>query len=138
MKKQRLRKSRGFVSVFVLVAMVGAVLIAMASLMRVTSHTRHAANDLSQPQVDLLVESAVDLAKVRLASQPQYDGETWQLDKTESGLRHAAKVTIQVEPNTDPQLRDMEVLVEFGDDSVAMLRDRRTLTISLPMSEQDK
>lgn len=133
---KRSHKPPGFVSVFVLVAMVAAVLIATASLMRVTSQSRHSASDLSRSQMDLLFEAAVDLTKSRLATKPQYDGETWQLEKADSGLRQAAKVIIKIEPNVDPKLRNVEIVVELGDNSVAMLRDRRTLTISLPKSEQ--
>ncbi|WDI44949.1 hypothetical protein [Bremerella sp. P1] len=137
MKQQRSCRPRGFVSVFVLVAMVGAVLIATASLVRVTSQSRHSARNASQPQVDLLFESAVDLAKSRLESQPQYDGETWQLNKADSGLRQSAKVVIEIESNTDPNLRNVEIVVELGDEPAATIRDRRTWTISLPASEQN-
>lgn len=137
MKQQRSCRPRGFVSVFVLVAMVGAVLIATASLVRVTSQSRHSARSASQPQVDLLFESAVDLAKSRLATQPQYDGETWQLNKADSGLRQAAKVVIEIKSNSDPNLRNVEIVVELGDEPAATIRDRRTWTISLPASEQN-
>ncbi|MBA2114577.1 hypothetical protein [Bremerella alba] len=133
--KPRSCKPSGFVSVFVLVAMVAAVLIATASLMRVASHSRHSATDLSRPQMDLLFEAAIELAKSRLAAQPEYDGESWQLVKADSGLRQAAKAIIKVEPDGDPKLRKLEIIVELGDDSVAMLRDQRTWTISLPASE---
>ncbi|PQO35762.1 hypothetical protein C5Y96_08910 [Blastopirellula marina] len=138
MNQPRLGKPKGFISVFVLVAMVGAVLIAMASLMRVASQSRQTANSVSQPQVDLLFEAALDLAKSRLAAQPQYDGETWQLDKADSRLRQPANVVINVEANTDPKLRDLEVIVNLGEDPSATIRDRRTWTISLPATEQSK
>ncbi|QDU77862.1 hypothetical protein Pan97_49410 [Bremerella volcania] len=136
MKQQQSCKPRGFVSVFVLVAMVGAVLIATASLMQVTAQSRHASNGVSQQQVDLLFEAAIELAKSRLASQPKYDGESWQIEKKDSGLRKAAQVIVKIESNTDPNFRNVEVVVELGDDPAATIRDRRTWTISLPMSEQ--
>lgn len=136
MTQLRSRKPNGFISVFVLVAMVAAVLIAMASLMRVTAQSRYTANSASQPQVDLLFEAAADLARSRLAAQPEYDGETWQVDKTENRLRQPASVVIKIESNTDPKVRNVEVIVELGDDSTATIRDRRTWTISLPTPEQ--
>ncbi|MEW4563450.1 hypothetical protein AB1K70_13040 [Bremerella sp. JC770] len=135
MSRKAPRRQSGFVSVFVLVAMVGAVLIATASLMRVTSQSRASVHGLSPAQVDLLFEAARDLASARLAEQPQYEGETWQLEKPDSGLRQAAQVIINIESNTDPNLRNVEVTVECGDNPVTMVRDRRTWTISLPTSE---
>lgn len=136
MRSQHACKSRGFVSVFVLVAMVGAVLIATASLMRVASQSRQASGNSSQLQVDLLVEAAHDLAQARLAVQPKYNGETWQLGEADSGLRQPAKVVIEIESNVDPQLRNVEVIIELGDDPATMIRDRKTWTISLPKPEQ--
>lgn len=133
----RPNRPRGFISVFVLVAMVAAVLIATASLMRVASQTRQSADVFSRPQVDLLFESAMDLTKSRLADRSQFDGESWQLNKADSGLRQAAKVIIKVESNADPKLRDVEIVVELGDDPKSAIRDRRTWTISLPESEQN-
>jgi len=129
------RGRRGFVSVFVLVAMVGAVLIATASLMRVTSQSRASVDGLSPTQVDLLFESARDLANTKLAEQPQYKGESWQFEKPASGLRQAAQIIIKIESNADPNLRNVEVTVEFGDNPATKTRDRKTWTISLPASE---
>ena len=136
MTTTRHSKSNGYVSVFVLVAMVGAVLIATASLMRVSTQSRHSIGQLSQSQTDLLFEAAIDLAKSRLASQPDYEGESWQLKKADSGLRQAAKIEVRVESNTDPEARNLEVTIEIGDELNAMFRDRRTWNISLPASEQ--
>lgn len=137
MNQPRSGKPKGFMSVFVLVAMVAAVLIASASLMRVTSQSRQTDRNMNRPQVDLLFEAAVDLAKSRLATQQEYSGETWQLDKADSGMRQSASVVINIESNTDPKLRDVEVIVELGEDPAATIRDRRTWTISLPASEQN-
>lgn len=137
MNQPRSGKPKGFMSVFVLVAMVAAVLIASASLMRVTSQSRQTDRNVNRPQVDLLFEAAVDLAKSRLATQQEYSGETWQLDKADSGMRQSASVVINIESNTDPKLRDVEVIVELGEDPAATIRDRRTWTISLPASEQN-
>lgn len=136
MRHQNSCKPRGFVSVFVLVAMVGAVLIATASLMRVASQSRQASGNSRHIQVDLLIEAAYDLVKSRLAVQPEYDGETWQLDEADSGLRQAATVTIEIETNADPKLRNVEIIVELGGESTAKIRDRKTWTIPLPLSEQ--
>lgn len=136
MRTIRLAKPKGYISVFVLVAMVGAVLIATASLMRVSAQSRHSLGQLSQSQTDLLFEAAVDLATSRLESQPDYEGESWQLEKADSGLRQLAKIEVKVEQNPDPKLRDVTVIVEFGDDLNTIIRDRRTWTISLPASEQ--
>ncbi|MFN3149583.1 hypothetical protein [Bremerella sp.] len=86
--------------------------------------------------MDLLIEAAYDLAKSRLAVQPEYDGETWQLDEADSGLRQAATVTIEIESNADPKLRNVEIIVELGGESTSKIRDRKTWTISLPLSEQ--
>jgi len=136
--KQALCQRRAFASVFVLVAMVAAVLIATASLMHVASQSRFSANGPSGPQMDLLFEAALDLAKSRLASQASYEGESWELDPTDNGLRQAAKIVIEVKPNEDAKLRDVKIDIDYGDDSVAVRRDQKTWTISLPQSEQNE
>ncbi len=137
MTRKRTDQPKGFISVFVLVAMVGAVLIAAASLMKVSAQSRYSMGQLSPSQVDLLMEAGLELAKSRLASQPGYEGESWQIETGESGLRQTAKVEVKVNSDTDPNVRSLEVIVEFGDDPDVVIRDRRTWTISLPTSEQN-
>ncbi|MEW4454742.1 hypothetical protein AB1L30_18905 [Bremerella sp. JC817] len=135
--KRSPRCRRGFVTVIVLVAMVAAVLIATASLSRVTTQTSSQRRNIDQSQVDLLAEAGISLAQVRLAQDAAYSGETWNLAAGAQGMKYPATVTIKTSESDQPSQRKVEVDVQLGDNPARTIRAKRTINLSLPESEQE-
>jgi len=93
------RRRRGLTSVAVLilllvVALIGAELVRLGVAYRDRSRSRG-----REVQADLLADAGVGRALARLASEPDYGGETWEIPPDVLG--EPALVTIRVEPAPD-------------------------------------
>jgi hypothetical protein len=74
-------------------------------------------------QAEWLVEAAVDRAAARLALDPDYSGETWQIADAALGARAAAVVVIEVRRTDDrPQGRIVHVQADYTRDGVRRAR----------------
>jgi type II secretory pathway pseudopilin PulG len=85
------------------VLLVTIVCIAMASLVLLSvlrlsvARQRGAEAEAWRVQAGWLAESALERAAARLAADPDYQGETWDLPTDRLGASHAAVVRIEVE-----------------------------------------
>ncbi|WP_146119029.1 hypothetical protein [Blastopirellula marina] len=119
----------------VLVAMAAAVTLALISLNRVNQQSQMRRKGAT-PQTSLLIESAVSLAKARLAEDPEYSGETWLIATEDDSLDRPGEVVIAVAPHEEPQMRNIEIQVTLGDNVPRISRESLNMTLSLPQSEQ--
>lgn len=100
----------GSVLVVAMVALLLTSLI-LGSLLRMASlQHRQLRSEQDLLQADWLAESALDRAAARLASEPSYSGETWNIPAREIGGRSAGRVTISVKQSAD-QPTERSVLV---------------------------
>lgn len=141
MRKPQYRRSsqtrHGFVGILVLVTMAAAVLIATFSLQRTTQQSQARRNQVN-PQIALLLESAVDLAKVRLQADTDYQGETWSVPAESGSLDLPAEIVISIRPHEQNDLKNIEIQVQLGDKPPRIARESLQLTLSLPMSEPNQ
>lgn len=108
------RSPRGTIAVLVLVAMVTAVLVAMAALHRTGRQYELNKIHAYENQAAAIAESALDLARTRLAADPDYSGETWQIAADQIPLDEPAQVTIAVTQADSPNRRQIDIQVTLG------------------------
>ena len=97
-----------------LVATLGAVMLRLAHVQQTTAR-----DEERRMQTDWLAESGIARAGARLATDPDYRGETWEIAKISPDANTSARVTIAVELVEDrPARRRVKVVAEYprGDD----------------------
>lgn len=129
-------RRRGLITLVVLVTLVAATLIALASLQRVAQQSRQNQWQGYRTQAALLAESGVELAQTKLSSDPRYTGETWQLPADSTWLNEPGEVTIEVAAESDERRR-IRVQVILGETAPRQARETLELSISLSDPEQD-
>jgi type II secretory pathway component PulK len=126
----RSRRRRGtvliaaIVCLAIIVAMVGSMLAAALAAGR----QLRAERDLRQ--CELLLQAGVDRAAHRLATERDYQGETWTLAADQITGSGDAKVTIEVSATGDNDLRQLAIVAEYPAGSEISIR--RSRTIDLP------
>ena len=121
---------------------VGLICLAVASALmavvtRIAIIQREAARDESRRvQAAWLVESALDRARARLATDRDYFGETWKITPDALGSRHGAAVVIEiVASDEDRRQRIVRVRADYPDDPVDRVRKSKQLLVTLAPRE---
>ncbi|WP_417390653.1 hypothetical protein [Gimesia sp.] len=92
---------QGAVLVIVMVCLL-LISLVMASLLKSTlMQRRQMLKEQLQVQADWLVESALERAARQRLSNPEYQGEVWQIDAEELGTRYAGSAEIELKSETD-------------------------------------
>lgn len=129
-------RRRGLITLLVLVAMVAATLVALASLQRVAHQSRQNRWQGDRTQAVLLAESGAALAQVKLEAISDYMGETWSVPADQTSNGEPAQVVIEVSAESE-QRRQIRVEVTLGKAPPRQAREALELTISLPSSENN-
>lgn len=125
----------GAALVVVMIVLVLCVALGTRLAMNV-AHSRNVARAEQRAlQADWLAESGVRRATARLAIDPSYTGETWQVTSAALGRNSAAAVTIRVEPTAGAE-QERHVIVEAEYPASEPHRVRRTREINLQLVEQ--
>jgi hypothetical protein len=132
----RLRGRRGLiVSVSVLVALTVIMMLFAASVRIMLTARQALRGQQERMQAEYLADAAIDRATARLAVDPTYPGETWQLDaETLGGL--AAAVEIRVDAKTLADARRVEVVAEYPLGAERRVRLTREELIPIPVSRK--
>jgi hypothetical protein len=104
---------RGAVLVAALVCMI-IVMTMLGTMLQSTLHSRrqlHTRRDVRQ--TELLVEAGLDRAALRLAREPEYRGETWELPSESVVGRGAGRVTIEASREADETPWQVRVIAEY-------------------------
>jgi hypothetical protein len=125
-------RRRGMVAVAIVAVLIVLVILS-GSLIRVI-WLRH--SDLRgserRLQAEWLAESGLDRAVARLALEPGYVGETWNIAATELGGRDEATVKIGVTAVPDkPDRRAVRVVADYPVDEPRRHRQSRELMVDL-------
>lgn len=120
------------------VLLVAVVCIAVASViflsllrLSVAERTR-VETEAWQVQAAWLAESALERAAARLADDPDYQGETWNLSADDLGTRYGAAVTIQAETIPErKQRRLIRVEADYPDRSQRRARRSKQLVVEV-------
>jgi type II secretory pathway component PulK len=124
------RTAAALVIALVALAIIGVLLVLLA---RQSALERRALEqDVWRAQAGWLAESALDRAAERLAADPAYRGETWNLsaDDLESG--RAAVVVIEVE-EIEGNVRGRRVVVraDYPDDPHKRVRETKQVVLEI-------
>jgi hypothetical protein len=132
-RAERRNARRGAVLVAVLVVMMVASLLFGAMLR--TSREEHQLLRRQQQrlQAEELAQAGIERAASRLARDPEYRSEVWQIAPAELGGREGAAVTIEIETVANrPQRRRALVQVDYPQALERRIRLRHAALIDLP------
>jgi Tfp pilus assembly protein PilX len=133
------RKRRGAVLIVAMVC-VAVATAAMISLVRLAMAQRNRLGaEALRLQCAWLAESALERAAWRLAADPKYPGETWNLPADTFGGSDPAAVTIQVEPIPEqPMRRLVRVRADYPDHPEDRVRLSRQAVVELQSTGEKK
>ena len=126
-------RRRAMVSIIMLVALIVVGLMA-AGVLRVLAARRATIRAEERAlQVEALVGSGIDRALARLAADPAYPGETWEIPAADLLGRGPARVAIRLTPDaSNPADRRLVVIADLLASAQDPVRRSRTLTIPAP------
>ena len=123
------RPRRGMLTVVVLVCLLVLTLIAGAILRAGSAHREDQRAAERRLQAEWLAEAGLQRAAARLAADPGYTGETWEIPARELGSADDATVTIAVEkPGGDPKRRTIRAQADYPRDPPRRARSTRQMT----------
>lgn len=130
-RDRRSRPRRGMLAIAVLLCLMILTLIAGA-LLRVGAAQREEVRARERRlQAEWLAEAGLRRALARLASDPGYSGETWNIEARELDAADAATVTIAVErPAGEPKRRTIRARADYPRDPPRRARYTRQMTFS--------
>ena len=97
------RRRSGMILAMVLVALLIVMLLGAALANAFLAQRQLARHRAQQQQAFWLAESALQRAAYRLASEAEYEGETWHAAPESLAGTHAGTTIIRVEAVTEPQ-----------------------------------
>lgn len=118
-----------------MVLVVGTVLtlVLFGILHRIAGGAKQLRGQQDRAQAIWLAEAALERAAVRLAADPSYVGETWQLPPQRLDGRRAGRVAIVVEPlSGQPRQRLVRVVADFPDHPQERTRQSKQVVLELP------
>lgn len=126
--------------VVIAIACTALAAMVMVSLARLAVAQRgRTRTELFRLQSCWLAESALERAAWRLASDPSYAGETWNIPAEALGTTDPAAVTIQVEPlASQPAGRLVRVQAHYPDHPQHRVRQTRQAVIRVVISGEKK
>ncbi len=132
---RRILKRRGIIVAVTLVCLVIVATLGAALVRAMVDQRRHSLRDQHSVQAFWLAESAIDRAVSQLASSPDYEGETWQVDKGSLGGRWSGSVLIRVEKTeTDEQAHKIIVETRYPTAATRRVTKRIELVIKTSAS----
>jgi Tfp pilus assembly protein PilX len=128
------RPRRGMLAIAVLICLIVLAMIAGAILRAGTAQREEVRDQERGLQADWLAEAGLQRALARLAADPAYHGETWEIDARALDSAEPATVVIAVErPTDDPRRRTIRARADYPRD--APRRARRTRQITTPVAD---
>lgn len=129
----RMRNSRrGMIAVAVLVCLMVATMIGAGLLKLVRTQQATIRGEERRLQADWLAESGLERAGARLAADPDYRGETWDLRAVDLGGDDPGRVTIAVAPQPDdPRRRLVTVQADYPTDPGRRARSQKQLVMEI-------
>jgi type II secretory pathway component PulK len=123
---------RGAAMVMILTALALATMIFLAAAKLTIVQRRTIELSARQVQAEWLAESGVQRAAARLAADPKYRGETWNIAAEEFGGRDGGMVTIRVEdvPGKSDR-RTLHVEADYPPDPEQRARQTRDVLVKV-------
>ncbi len=125
------RPGMALIVVMALLAVAGVVLAAVVSLGLAQRRAQRV--EIWHMQAEWLAESALERAMARLAADPTYAAETWQIPAEQLGGPDGARVVIRVEPApAQPGAVLVHAHVQYPDHPEHCARRTRQWLVVLP------
>ncbi len=122
------RPHRGMLAIAVLVCLLIVIAIA-GTLIRAATAQRDEARAVERRlQAEWLAEAGLQRAIARLATDPKYQGETWNLEPRDLDAPDGASVTITVE--SDPTNRTIRARADYPRDPPRRARCTREMRLN--------
>jgi len=96
----------------------------------------HAERD--RRQTELLLEAGADRAAARLATEPDFRGDTWELPATTIVGQGGGRVTTEVTTNADNQSRQVRVVAEYPIGRGLPIRRSHTFPIASSKTQKEE
>jgi hypothetical protein len=117
----------------VLIILLVAAMVCAGIVRSLALAQRQLRTDLAQQQARWLAASAAERAVWQLTRDPNYTGETWNLDPAQIAGRYQASVTISVPQVADnAAVRHVHVLARLASTRNTVAQFTNQITISLP------
>jgi type II secretory pathway component PulK len=126
---QAVKPRRGTILIVALVCLV-IIMALIGSLLQGTLRARrqlHAERD--RRQAELLLQAGLDRAALRLASETDYHGESWQLPAESITGSGAGLVTIEASRQGEDKPWQIHVVAEYPTGSELSVRRSRTILV---------
>ena len=125
-------RRRGFVAALVLVILMVITLLTGVLLKLVLARQTELHSAERRLQAEWLAEAALDRAVAKLAADPKYNGETWEIPAVEfAGFDNAAVlIALEAVPGK-PDARIIRARADYPKTEQFRMRESRTLTIDL-------
>jgi hypothetical protein len=127
--------------VCVAITMSILMLLVRSALIHHAAQTAH----VNAAQANWLAESALERAAARLAVDPSYTGETWEIRPGEFGERESnssaspAVVRIEVKPaENGPREREIHVTADYPNSTAHRVRRGKQIVVQLVAPETDE
>ena len=128
---------RGIALLMAIVALVLLLALSAALLGAARDRLLNQRRAESAVQAEFLAESALDRAAAKLAVDPSYSGETWNVSSKTLGGRDDARITITVlRDSTLSTRRNARVVADIPIDPSRRVRRSRSLNIDLEPESQ--
>lgn len=128
----------GTASVFVLICLVVIALICGVLLKAVLAGRERLRGEERRIQAEWLVESGLERAAARLATDAEYSGETWDIPAEELGGPHAGLVKITVDrPGTTPATRHVHVQADYPREATRRARLSKNILVHVGSTPKD-
>ena len=124
---------RGVILVAVIVCTAVASMIFLSTVKTVAAGRRMMQEQSWRLQAAWLAESGLERAAARLAADPGYQGETWNVPAEQLAGSDAAVVNIEVQPaGEQPDLRLVSVRADYPDHPRHRARQTKRALVQLP------
>ena len=124
--KRRSVRRNGFALAMVLVGMTIATLLLVVIVQRVVVFHQRVIQRQQTVQSQQIAESAIELARQRLDSDPDYQGEDWLIPSDNLPDHRAGRAEIVVESEED-QLKSIRVVAVYPDRDLGIRTERRAI-----------
>ena len=129
---RRRESRRGAFMVVVMICLLVSSLIVGALLKLALMQSRQLVQEQRQMQAEWLADSGLERAASRLATDPNYGGETWNIEPDSIGGQDAGLVTIKVEKDRlQTQNRSVTIEAVYPADGPSQVRRRLAATVAI-------
>lgn len=125
---------RGAALIIALVCIVILMFLLTSVLQFALMRRKASTLQINRAQASCLAESGVRLATARLAADPNYSGQTWEISPESLQGEYGATVAIEVKSAEEENVRLVSVTANYPADPIKQARITKEITVELKHS----